>query len=519
MEVNKESLPRLRLARGEILFLTALLLSATLVRLPAIFGRAIWYDEAITLFETAGHGLPVWPKRPTPAGVVKQQLRGSPSLGDVAEQVRSTDVHPPLHHSLLSLWRRAFGNSIETARLLSLLFVLGAIVAFYLLLRFAGPLIARIGAGVYALLPGSLVTSVDARPYALASFLLLMAALGAYLARAEPDPGSTRAAAAGAMMAVGCGLAFHANYLSVFTAATILAWYFWNTWRRSKGAAIAFPLLALVIAAMVLPFAWHHLSARPGQAAGFRGLTELKSVVTMILAATFLPDPSRSLPSYGITAGILGLLGFAGYLLLRRFRNGNRRLWILLLALAATPVAGVLLLDLAFNKHLMEPRYLSFTAPAVAALVAYPIALLPGRWRVAGTSLFAAFLGLQIARVHVKTASDPDFRKLARTIRNLWTNPQLVVLDEGWGRGIPGSAVYELDADVPVISLRTPREELFSRIQSYPSVWLVFSFDQVSAKAREELQNRLAEAGTHRVVFRELWATQLRRLPPRDAQR
>jgi hypothetical protein len=315
-------------------------------------------------------------------------------------------------------------------------------------------------------------------------------------------------------MAAGCGLAFHANYLTVFTAAAILGWYSWNTWRQSKGAAIAFPLLALVIAATVLPFAWHHLSSRPAQAVGFRGLAELKSLLTMVLAATFLPDPSRSLPSYGITAGIVGLLAFSAYVLLRDSRNGNRRLWVLLAALAAAPVAGVLLLDLAFNKHLAEPRYLSFAAPAVAAFAAYPIAVLPGRWRVAGASLFAAFLGLQIARVHVKTASDPDFRKVARTIRNLGTNPQLVVLDEGWGRGIPGSAVYELDAEVPVISLRTPRDELVSLIQAYPSVWLIFSFDPVSARAREGLQGRLA--GTHRIVFRDLWATQLRRLPPRD---
>ena len=81
--------------RKDLLALGFLVLITVIVRVPGVFNRAIWYDEAITLLETAGHAIPTWSGLPTPARTQKELLEGSPSLGEVATGLRETDVHPP----------------------------------------------------------------------------------------------------------------------------------------------------------------------------------------------------------------------------------------------------------------------------------------------------------------------------------------------------------------------------------------------------------------------------------------
>ena len=81
--------------RKDLLALGFLVLITVIVRVPGVFNRAIWYDEAITLLETAGNAIPAWSELPTPARTQKELLEGSPSLGEVATGLRETDVHPP----------------------------------------------------------------------------------------------------------------------------------------------------------------------------------------------------------------------------------------------------------------------------------------------------------------------------------------------------------------------------------------------------------------------------------------
>jgi len=103
--ITKRSLSRLKssistlLRRKDILVLAVLVLITVVVRVPGVFNRAIWYDEAITLLETAGNAIPTWSARPTPAATQKELLAGSPTLGEVVAGLRETDVHPPARSS------------------------------------------------------------------------------------------------------------------------------------------------------------------------------------------------------------------------------------------------------------------------------------------------------------------------------------------------------------------------------------------------------------------------------------
>ena len=50
-------------------------------------------------------------------------------------RIIAEDVHVPLYHVLLRTWRLVLGPDIQTARLLSLLFLLAAVPVFYLVAR------------------------------------------------------------------------------------------------------------------------------------------------------------------------------------------------------------------------------------------------------------------------------------------------------------------------------------------------------------------------------------------------
>ncbi len=126
------------LQRKDLLALAILVLITLAVRVPGVFSRAIWYDEAITLLETAGNANPSWSEFPTPARTQKELLTGSPTLKEVAAGLRETDVHPPVYYGLLSIWRRLAGESIETARLFSVFSSTATVCLLYLLLRVSG---------------------------------------------------------------------------------------------------------------------------------------------------------------------------------------------------------------------------------------------------------------------------------------------------------------------------------------------------------------------------------------------
>ncbi len=78
--------------RKELLAIAILVAIPLAVRIPGVFTRAIWYDEAITLLETAGQAAPNWSEAPVQASTQKAFMVGSPTLSEVAQGLRETDV-------------------------------------------------------------------------------------------------------------------------------------------------------------------------------------------------------------------------------------------------------------------------------------------------------------------------------------------------------------------------------------------------------------------------------------------
>src|SRR5262249_21637731 len=128
--------------------------------------------EAVTLLVTSGHEQLNWSQ-----GLL--QFKPSADLGKVLIELYERDVHPPLYFWTLALWRVAFGASLEVARSLSVCFTIGTLVVLFRCARNMGLRWASIPVAVYAFSSAGQRYAYDARPYAMAAFLV---ALTLYLA-------------------------------------------------------------------------------------------------------------------------------------------------------------------------------------------------------------------------------------------------------------------------------------------------------------------------------------------------
>ena len=149
-----------------LVFALLVLTSAARLRLPE-------YDEAYSIFLTAGDARPAWPTGVFHAGDVRNFYTGSPSPLKIAHDLRAGDVHPPLYFWSLEYWRRVTGPSWFAARMLSVVFAIAALTALAWLATLAEiPVPSTL---LIALLSyGFAYTGIVARGFALAQFLNIL---------------------------------------------------------------------------------------------------------------------------------------------------------------------------------------------------------------------------------------------------------------------------------------------------------------------------------------------------------
>lgn len=131
---------------------------ALLARLPGLFTRSIWYDEALSLLYAQA----------TPAEII-YSITGAGS--------QAANVHPPTYFIALSFWQSWLGDTIESARLFSILASVLTAGLVYLIARdlFQEASIA-LYAGVFtALSPYQVHYGQEIRMYAWMAFFLVAA--------------------------------------------------------------------------------------------------------------------------------------------------------------------------------------------------------------------------------------------------------------------------------------------------------------------------------------------------------
>jgi hypothetical protein len=445
------------LATGDATPRWAILLALT-VALLALGGgaalRSTEYDETYTRLVTSPVPRPAWPAAPFTPEQVAPLLAAIAPPAAIAENLRSTDVHPPLYFWLAGAWRAAGGTSVEALRALSVILALGAVAAFMAAAHLAGLPAAAVGLGT-ALAYGFAYTGGVARGFALAHLLLGLATLGIVLAWRRQRAG----AAAWAGLAAG-GASF-ANYLAAFPAAAIIAWPLvaplpWRVRLRCLAAAAA-PFL--LVQAGNLHFFLAQRDSRPGQ---FEPFAPLEALV--LLAQFNLANLLGGLPLYlegaarqGLAAGLAGLAGGAALAVAWRWRALGPTRWLWLGGLAA-PSAGLLVLGAAFGTMPIELRYLAFAAPFAAALLAGAARGWARRLPRAAPAAFALLLAVQAAGstgMALHPATRQAYRDaLAALAPALGPEALLLVPEGNDGVGIVGAVLAEAARDQPIQLLR-----------------------------------------------------------------
>ena len=407
------------------------MLLAALVLGSAAWLRGAEYDEQYTLFLTAGTPRPVWPGAAFPAGLVQTIQAGHADLGTIARDLRRTDVHPPLYFWAVALWRRLAGDGLFAARMLSVGFSLGTLAAVWVLARQTGtpPHIAMLlTLGSY----GFVYTGSIARGFALAQMLSVWGVACVLAARGR----WRHALAAGALW----GAATAANYLAVFVPVGVAGL-----------ALLPLPFLALDL----WFFAAQH-DSRTGQFPPFHlvpGLARLAEYAAANMVGglpLYVPAPYRPLVALALAA----LLAALAILVILR----GRRNQIVLAVAALSPALGLLILGALFNNTPIELRYLSFSVPFIALLLAgLPRAvLLP----------LLALQAASIAGLVLRPETMQPARLTARAAASLVQDGVVLVPYGNDGVGIVGAFALESPPGIRLIAIHpdTPPPSGYRRV-------------------------------------------------------
>jgi uncharacterized membrane protein len=392
--------------------------------------RGIWLDEAISIHQA------------------------NLSFHDMFENLQYADRHPPLHHMVLWLTVRVFGDGELAVRLPSLIAGTLVIPALYLLGRElydrrTGLVAAAFGAAS----PLLIWYAQEARMYAFVTLFGLLA-LWTQL-RAIRDGGALNWAAymlatAALLWSHYFGLLLIAVQQLIFVAVLIQR-------RRAREAvaplAVGFAYSAAVLALQLVPllvFAhkqFDSTGAALGSPSGTYDDLSFYAVVSNMAWALwgYHPDGTTEL-----LAAMWPLLLLLSLLLLGR---GGSRQTMILAAAAITPI--VLLLGVAaFNRELFEVRYFLVAVPLllllVARLVTGWIRRPAARLLACGVIILTLLLGLADQQTNDGNPRLYDFRGAIEEVQAT-AGPKTLVLFE------PPDMRYVLDYYAPELNKRPLR--------------------------------------------------------------
>lgn len=394
----------------------------------------------------------------------------------VAFQQAKVFSHPPLHHTLLSLWLPLAGTSELAARFLSLFSGVAAVAAA---MATARALVGRAGGLVVGLLmavsPFAVYYGQEARMYTLVSLLALLAGYGLW--RFHRSRRRRWLALAGA----GLGLGLFSHYYYFFFAAALGLFLLSRLGSLRPHLRLLLPVLVL---AALPALVWLGL-ARGTQAslaavAGNDVHTPPDQVIADTLA-TFAGGPlwvRPAEPAAALASGVLLTLGLVQIVRwLPASGRGRERALLLLPWLLVPPLLGSLV------PWSVYPRYLTVAYPAFLMVGSVALLALTGRrpLLLAGAAGLLALLSL--GRTWDLFDSQRDlksgFADAAREMNSQASPEDMVLLAGPAGRTLlayyyRGAApTQEITIDAPVWD-RPALERSLERVTAvYPRIWLV----------------------------------------------
>jgi dolichyl-phosphate-mannose-protein mannosyltransferase len=388
------------MTRPDVLAVVGLVVAGLVIRVVAT--RGIWLDEATSIHQAQ---MP---------------------FGGLLESLRTTDVHPPLHHVVLWGTVRMFGTSELAARLPSLI----AATALIPLLYAAGRDIYDRRAGLAAAALGTVAPfavwyAQEARMYAL---FMVFALLAVWM-----QIRILRSAGTGSWLAftlASAGLVYTQYFGLLVVAVQQLAFLVALRFRREQALTWAgwTALLALLLAPLA-PFALDQFQAN--EAAG-RGFQQVPSQ-----AGGAVGGEGTTPGAYAaITNVVWGVLGYHSNatmtaiaalwplaLLLALALLGRGRSWptLLIVASAAVPAAGLFLLGQA-KPFVFEVRYFVGAVPLALLLIGRALTSWARRPAIVATACATAMvvlaLGLADQQLNGSNPRTYDFRGAVNAIED-----------------------------------------------------------------------------------------------------
>jgi hypothetical protein len=415
--------------------LTGFFLLAALLLACIAHQRPPEYDEAYSIFLTAGDARPAWPAHVFAPGSVRDLYAPNASLSEIAQNLKSGDVHPPLYFWALKFWRQIFGPSWLAARLLSVALSLGSLSIIAWLARATHtPVLPALA--ITLLSYGFAYTGIVARGFSLAQFLNLAGT--AYIISASRNGAKNTTGAGGLAL----GAASFANYLAAFTGLAILLHL--TLTRDAKflrrPAALGFLIF--------IPLDWIFFSAqRHSRSAQFAAFSPLHA--TALLTKDFGAALFGGLPLYAGRFGPIVAVLLLVFTLICLQKITQSRPNPMFCAAAVAPPCGLFALGLIFHNTPIEIRYLAFSLPYVALLLA---AALPKKFLAPLLILqTAAIIGLAFAPATMQPQA-----LAARQAMGLKIPGALILLPFGNdGVGIPGPFIATLPDNARVKLLHT----------------------------------------------------------------
>jgi uncharacterized membrane protein len=375
-----------------------------------IRNSSIWYDEAITLLTTSGHANLDW-------SLGQAQFKPSADLGKILVDLYQRDVHPPLYFWTLAIWRVALGPSLEVARSLSALFT---IATLWLLYRYAISLGIKwpaVPAIVYALSAVGLRYAYNARPYAMASFLVVLTLNAAH-----------KKSRFTGLFAAAC-VATH--YFTALCVAPVLLFECINQWRLRRDWAYLTASSFVLACIPLLPLLRVHFAARPHQYPGFT--TFPHEVWALAKGSMESGMPSTWLPHWGFA-----LLIAACFAILGIYSSMKESKLVLPFSYVAF-LTGFLLLALITNKSIVKmptDYYLGLGCPFLVLLIAAGVAAYPRPSALLGALVLLGTLS------PTSMTKFTDYRQMVKQIHQQCPNCPILV-GAGYAGAIPACVLYE----------------------------------------------------------------------------
>ena len=447
--------------------------------------RGTEYDEQYTMQLVAGIARPAWPQTAFTAADARAMRAGSSDFIAIAENLRATDVHPPLYFWTASLWRDLVGPGLERMRLLSVVFALLSLIAVGQIARSARirpalPMLFTLGCY------GFVYTGAIARGFALAQLLSLCGV--ALLLRADGRRDRVSALAGGLML----GAASFTNYLSVFVAIAALLWLLIR-----KPGAIGLWLAAGLGFLVFLPadlwfFAAQH-GTRIGQFPPFDMIHGVALLARFGAGAIFggLPLYVTGTARTVLTGALGGVLAGLSALVVWRWRGLARPGAKFLLAMAVVaPAIGLMALGVIFDTTPIELRYLSFAVPFAALLLAGSLGTLPRQLAFPIAALVLTIQGISLAGLLTRSETMQPARAIAGLAASLaWPNAAVLVARGNDGVGVVGAFATEAPDWLPILVIDRQESpgQIRVRAGNFPRAVLALLEQDDSSRATAQL--------------------------------